>query len=63
MDSKTIILNGAKEAIKNGKGNYYALPNTTWLDILNGYESGNRLDNTWEAKLINNITLLLNGGK
>lgn len=45
----------AKEAIKNGFGDYYALYKTTWRDILAGYEAGKRVDDVSEGVLLRGL--------
>jgi len=49
---KMKIIKIAKKAIKLGFGNFYILRNTTWNDILNGYKSGMRMDDSSESKLV-----------
>lgn len=52
MEKRNRIIAIAKEAIRNGFGQYYALHKTTWADILSGYENGKRVDDVAEEILL-----------
>ena len=52
METQSMILKLAEEAIEKGFGSYYCLPTITWNDLKAGYEAGKRFDYKWEAKLL-----------
>jgi hypothetical protein len=59
MLTRDIILKTAENAVNSGHGNYYALPRTTWKDILDGYTAGMRVDEKSEEKLLLNCMKLV----